>query len=176
MAYEPPTLQSTAVAVRHAIAAHELNKAFRLVAWFCDDVRRVHRGVVADSVVAEPESVGEHRWDAMLAGVAEYVCNRAGTAVPGWARQPQRFLDRSWFVIEDLIGPRSAAFREWMVEEAPGELASHGVYIDAASLESVLIERVQQPHTGSLDVLDVAGHEDHVVHDRGGRDEGVDDR
>jgi len=138
MVDQPPTMQSTALAVRRAIAEHELSHAFRLVAWFCDDMRYSKRVVVAEAVAAEPDSVGERRWDAMLAGVAEFVCNRAETPVPDWARQPERFLDQSWFLIEALIGRRSDAFREWMIEETPAELASHGVYIDAASLESVL--------------------------------------
>ncbi|MEV3934546.1 hypothetical protein AB0K52_00990 [Glycomyces sp. NPDC049804] len=75
----------------------------------------------------------------MLAGIAEFVCNRVEVAVPDRARRPERFLDQSWFLIEDLAGRRSAAFREFIVEAAPAELASRGVYIDAASLEGVQI-------------------------------------
>lgn len=73
MAYEPPTLQGTAVAIRRAFIEHDLHHAFRLVAWFCDDIRKADKAVVAEVVAAEPESTGDHRWDAMLAGVAEYV-------------------------------------------------------------------------------------------------------
>ena len=44
----------------------------------------------------EPPGTGDDRWDALLAGVAEWLAGRDGFAAPTWAHTPGRTLPAAW--------------------------------------------------------------------------------
>ncbi|MGH9133030.1 MAG: helix-turn-helix transcriptional regulator [Ilumatobacteraceae bacterium] len=96
-----------------------------LVAWVRDGV------VELDALAQEPASVGDRRWDALLAGVAEMLFSEARRAVPGWASSPARILDQPWFV------SRLRSLWPEILVTTPAALAARGVHISARSLESV---------------------------------------
>jgi transcriptional regulator with XRE-family HTH domain len=132
-----PSLEKTAEEIRHSLVEYGADDAFRQVIQFLDDIKSCSAGDVRRATQIEPESTGDKRWDALLAGVAEYASRRARLPVPGWASAPSRFLRRSWFVVEDIIGRPAAGLAVAAFMSSPRELASRGVYIDASSLESV---------------------------------------
>ena len=45
-----------------------------------------------------PETVGDPRFDALLAALAEHLCAQHGSESPAWVGQTSRFLDTWWFV------------------------------------------------------------------------------
>lgn len=83
-----------------------------------------------DALVAEdPATTGDRRWDAVVAGAAEWVASRIGSApAPSWVDQPGRFLDQ-WFQVEQ-------SGRAGAVAHAPAAFRRRGVLIDPSSLVS----------------------------------------
>lgn len=79
-------------------------------------------------VAAEPGPIGDERFDALLAAVAEHLCVHAGIAPPGWVHQPHRFLDGLWWVV-DLPSARSQA-----LVNAPASFRRRGVLLDRHDL------------------------------------------
>jgi transcriptional regulator with XRE-family HTH domain len=132
-----PSLDATAAAVRQSLSGGDTNDALRHVIQFLDDVRGADAAVVWRSMRVEPDTTGDRRWDALLAGVAEYTSRRSRIPVPGWAAAPGRFLKRFWFVIEDLLGRPAPGLAAMAFADSPPELANRGVFLDRSSLESV---------------------------------------
>jgi transcriptional regulator with XRE-family HTH domain len=131
------SLDATAVAVRRSLSSGDPNDALRLLIQFLDDAGHADAAAVHRSMRVEPETTGDRRWDALLAGIAEYASRRAGIPVPGWATAPGRFLGQFWFVIEDLLGRPAPGLAAMSFADSPPELANRGVFLDRASLESV---------------------------------------
>jgi transcriptional regulator with XRE-family HTH domain len=136
-AHAAASLDRTAVAVRASHAVSGTGEALRQVIQFLDDVAALDDDAVRQSIRAEPDTVGDPRWDALLAGIAEYVSRRAGIPVPGWASAPGRFLPRFWFVVEDILGRPAPGLAVAAFISAPPELAGRGVFLDRTSLVSV---------------------------------------
>ncbi|MFC3491194.1 helix-turn-helix domain-containing protein [Glycomyces rhizosphaerae] len=132
-----PSLDRTAAAVRHSLNTRDPDDAFRQVIMFVDAIRRSDPAVVRKAIRTEPEDIGDRRWDALLAGVAEYASGIAGLPVPGWASAPGRFLRKPWYVIEDIIGRPAPGLKALAALSSPPELSGRGVFIDGSSLESV---------------------------------------
>jgi transcriptional regulator with XRE-family HTH domain len=132
-----PSLEQTAADVQMSLHSEGAGEALRQVIQFLDEVKAVDSASVRDAVRVEPDSTGDRRWDALLAGVAEYVSRRAGLRVPGWTAAPGRFLDRFWFVIEDILGRPAPGLAAAAFVSSPAELAGRGVFLDRSSLVSV---------------------------------------
>jgi len=96
-----------------------------LVAWVRDGV------VDLDTLAHEPASVGDRRWDALVAGVTELLFAEAARLVPGWASSPARILDEPWFV--SSLRP----MWPYIFTTTPAPLAARGVHLSADSLASV---------------------------------------
>jgi transcriptional regulator with XRE-family HTH domain len=133
---ERATLEATAKAVRDALVEGP-SDALREVLQFLDDVDKLDADAVAEAVRHEPAGVGDRQWDALLASIAEYASRRAGIPVPGWASALGRFLNRCWFVVEDVLGRPAPALAVDAWRSAPPELANRGVFLDRQSLVSV---------------------------------------
>jgi hypothetical protein len=76
----------------------------------------------------EPPSVGDERWDALLAALAEHLAAKHDLAPPGWTEQ--RVLARPWFPAELRVQRADA------LVHAPAAFRKHGVYLAAADLEA----------------------------------------
>ncbi|NUS45023.1 MAG: helix-turn-helix transcriptional regulator [Mycobacteriaceae bacterium] len=131
------TLRMVAVDVRQSLDTAGASESLRQVIQFVDDTARLEAAEVSTRIREEPDSVGDSRWDALLAGIAEYVGRRAGVATPGWASAPGRFLHRFWFVIEDVLSRPAPGLAAHSFVSSPPELAARGVFLDRASLVSV---------------------------------------
>ncbi|GAA4909213.1 helix-turn-helix domain-containing protein [Stackebrandtia albiflava] len=131
----PPT---TLDGVAHDIAsADSADERLRHVIQFLDDLRDVPAVQRPAALSEEPVTTGDPRWDALLAGVAEYACRRHGMSMPGWPSAPGRFLRRFWFVIEDVLGREVPGLAAMAYTTPVQELAARGVFLDRHSLESV---------------------------------------
>ncbi len=81
-------------------------------------------------VCTVPRSTGDQRFDAMLAAVAEHLCVQSGVPTPKWTLDPQRFLDRAWWV-SSLPSARRRA-----LVHSPASFRRRGVMIDRHDLTS----------------------------------------
>ena len=132
-----PSLAQTARDVGVALVRQDADEALRHVVQFLNDLREVDPGRRHQAVREEPEPVGDRQWDALLGGIAEYVSQLFGFRVPGWAAAPSRFLQRFWFVIEDILGRPAPGLATLAFVATPPALANRGVFLDRASLVSV---------------------------------------
>lgn len=131
-----PSLAAVAGRVRLVVGNGDPDEALRHVLQFLDDLRTADQPTRQQAISAEPASIGDRRWDALLAGVAEQVSQWYGTPVPGWARAPGRFLDRFWFVIEDIIGRPAPGLAAMALADAPPAFSARGVFLDRRTLVS----------------------------------------
>jgi len=76
----------------------------------------------------EPPPVGDERWDALLAALAEHLAAQHDLAPPDWAES--RVPGRPWFPAELRIQRAEALV--W----APAAFRKHGVYLSARDLEA----------------------------------------
>lgn len=76
----------------------------------------------------DPSPVGDERWDALLAALAEHLAAKHDLAPPAWAET--RVLQRPWFPAELRVQRADA------LVHAPAAFRKHGVYMSAADLEA----------------------------------------
>jgi hypothetical protein len=77
-------------------------------------------------LLAEPDPLGDKRWDALLAALAEHLCAQHDLAPPGWA--DDRILRHAWFPAELAIQRADALV--W----APAAFRKHGVFLSVHDL------------------------------------------
>jgi transcriptional regulator with XRE-family HTH domain len=97
--------------------------ALRLLFGFADDFRGSPRPGRIALIADEPPPTGDARFDAALAGVAEFFAAEAGIDTPVWVNGPGRFLEPWWFVA------RRPAFDAYTLANTPALFARHGVFI-----------------------------------------------
>lgn len=97
--------------------------ALRLIFGFADDFRGSSRPGQLALIAEEPPPTGDTRFDAALAGVAEYFAAEGGLAVPTWTDGPGRFVEPWWFVTD------RPAFHAYVLANTPAVLARHGVFL-----------------------------------------------
>jgi hypothetical protein len=98
---------------------------------FLDQVGRRSDDELAAVIRARPALTGSRKADALLAGVAEHLAAVRGLPCPAWVREPERFLDRFWFV------SAVPGFRATALAQTPIALKRRGVFWPARSLERV---------------------------------------
>lgn len=127
------TMQSCAQSICESLGAprETLGTRLRIVAQAISDFRSLTQPHDQRFFLREPQSTGDTRWDALLAGVAAREARRAGMPIPLWTTDDSRFLDKPWFPTETL-SLRAIAF-----EASPADLAIRNVYLDPAEVESV---------------------------------------
>lgn len=118
MAYRPMTLVDLAARL---VANIDEKVRWKLVWEFLEDYRWEASGL-------QPESVGDDRWDALLAALAEHLAAKHDLAPPPWTAL--RVLRHPWFPAE-LASQRADAL-VW----APAALRKHGVYLSSKDLEA----------------------------------------
>jgi transcriptional regulator with XRE-family HTH domain len=79
-------------------------------------------------ITVRPPSTGDSRWDAFLAGLAEWLAVRAGWPAPAWVHDPDRYLHRGWWVTP------MASMRAWEYAGSPASFQTRGVYLHRESL------------------------------------------
>lgn len=127
------TMQSLATEIRglREAADDSLPTLLRLIAQGISDFRSLSQAHDQRFFLREPQSTGDARWDALLAGVAAREARIAGIAIPRWTTKPDRFLHKAWFPTQ------TPALRALAFVESPADFAIRNVYLDPAELESV---------------------------------------
>ncbi|HXL88631.1 MAG TPA: hypothetical protein VN969_06530 [Streptosporangiaceae bacterium] len=101
---------------------------WKLVWEFLEEYRWEAADVQALLVHDEPAPVGDERWDALLAALAEHLAAQHDLAPPQWAES--RVLQRPWLPAELQIQRAEALV--W----APAAFRKHGVYLYARDQEA----------------------------------------
>lgn len=97
--------------------------ALRLIFGFADDFRGSSRAGQAVLVSVEPPSTGDPRFDAALAGAAEFFAREAAILAPSWVDGPRRFVEPWWFVSS------KPSLDAYTLAHTPAVFARHGVFI-----------------------------------------------
>ena len=120
------SIEALALAIRESLERYESDGVrLRLVRQFLMDSEGPE---VAVRIATEPAATGSVQWDALLAGIAEYVAHHAGVRTPPWSVAPSRFLTTRWFLMP------YPALHGTALAETPAALANRGVFIRRASL------------------------------------------
>ena len=97
--------------------------ALRLLFGFADDFRGSSRPGRIALLADEPPPTGDARFDAALAGVAEFFASEAAIPAPPWIDGPGRFVQPWWFVAS------LPALHAYTLAHTPAVLARHGVFM-----------------------------------------------
>ncbi|MCP9485807.1 MAG: hypothetical protein MSC30_08085 [Gaiellaceae bacterium MAG52_C11] len=98
---------------------------------FLDQLERLPADELARLVEQEPPATGDSRADALVAAIAEHAAITRGFACPRWTLEPDRFLDRFWFVSD------TPGFRAIALAQTPVSLKRRGIFWPARSLRRV---------------------------------------
>jgi hypothetical protein len=110
----------------HLATAENDKIRWKLVWEFLEEYRWEPAETQTVLVEVEPSSVGDDRWDALLAALAEHLSAQHDLAPPAWAEP--RVLKRAWFPAELAIQRADAL--AW----APAAFRKHGVYLSIHDL------------------------------------------
>lgn len=102
-------------------------RALRIAFVLADDLHAVTPARLIELVDEAPPSVGDQRYDALLASVVDRAMSRVGVSAPSWVAEPWRATEE-WLVsgIDDL--------REAAIAESPPAYRRHGVLVVAEEL------------------------------------------
>ena len=118
--------QSVAGVAERANAGEEFLFAVREL---LDEVQLLPRAdLVRRALEQRPALTGDPRHDAYLGALAEHLAFEHGVERPAWACEPERFLDRMWFVTD------VAGFRATLLVESPAAFRRRGVFVSGRSL------------------------------------------
>lgn len=117
----------------HRLAAHVADEAdadrhWLLLLEFLEEYKHEPATRRPSLVEMEPGGTNDAHWDALLAGVTEWLAARGGFPAPSWVGKPERTLSEPWSPHE------LASLRRLADENAPPEIRRHGVMIDPYDL------------------------------------------
>jgi hypothetical protein len=120
------TLAAVAARTRSGVDFHHAVREF-----LDEFVLRTDARARLEAIAERPESTGDRRHDAYLAALAEHLATIYGIERPGWAVEPERFLDRFWFVSD------TPGFRAVSIAQAPAAFRRRNVFVPERSLHRV---------------------------------------
>lgn len=123
--YRPMTLADLA---RHLLRTADSKVRWKLVWEFMEEYRWEPDHVQPSLLQDEPETIGDERWDVLLAALAEHLSAKHDLAPPDWAEP--RVLARPWFPAELAIQRADALV--W----APAAFRKHGFFLSSRDLEA----------------------------------------
>lgn len=98
---------------------------------FLDQVNHIDPRGLEALIAPRPANTGDPRADALLAAIAEHLAATLALVCPAWVHEPDRFLERFWFV-SDVAGFRAVA-----LAQTPMALKRRGIFWPARSLQRV---------------------------------------
>lgn len=122
------TPSETAEGIRNALRAGQPDRALREALQLSDDLLACELPVRTALCAAEPETTGDSRYDALIAGIVEL--RLPGRSCPSWARSAARVLPERWWV------DATPGLEELNLAETPPVLLRHGVVLAAGELAS----------------------------------------
>ena len=131
-AHPPPDSafkQTLALVSERVRAGEDLRFAVRE---FLDEFELLSRDDLrARAIVDRPGLTGDARADAYLGALGEHLAVTRGLERPGWVTEPERFLDRFWFVSE------VPGFRALAIAQSPAAFRRRGIFIAEGALQRV---------------------------------------
>jgi hypothetical protein len=124
-------LADLAPLITEDLAGGDEQNALRLLFGFADDFRGSSRPGRVALIDSEPVPTGDPRFDAALAGAAEFFAAESGLGVPEWVDGQDRFVEPWWFVAS------RAAFHAYTLAHTPAAFARHGVFVAREVFERV---------------------------------------
>jgi hypothetical protein len=125
VSYRPMTLADLA---GRLLRTPDVKVRWKLVWEFLEEYRWEPGDIQPSLLRDEPAPIGDDRWDALLAALAEHLAAQHDLAPPDWTET--RVLSRPWFPAELEI--QRAEALTW----APAAFRKHGVYLSARDLEA----------------------------------------
>lgn len=117
------SLAELAPTIEQDLAHGHEQDALRLLFGFADDFRGSSRPGRIALIEDEPPGTGDRRFDAALAGVAEFFASEGAISAPTWVNGPGRFVEPWWFVAS------RPAFHAYTLAHTPAVFVRHGVFI-----------------------------------------------
>lgn len=125
MTFTPMTIQRLA---GYVAAEADADRRWSLLLEFLEEYDHEPTNDHPLLVDAEPAGTGDARWDALFAGIAEWLAARDRFPAPPWVGRPERTLSKPW-------SPHGlASLRRLAADNAPPEIRRHGVLIDPYDL------------------------------------------
>ena len=115
------SLRELAEQIRLDLSEGKERDATRLLFGFADDFRGSPRPGKISLISEEP--VPDVRFDAALAGLAEFFAAEAHIPVPEWVDGDGRFAEPWWFVTS------RPAFHAYVLAQTPSSFSRHGVFV-----------------------------------------------
>lgn len=123
--FTPMTMQRLAA---HVADEADADRRWLLLLEFLEEYEHEPPTDRRSLVEAEPARTGDARWDALLAGIAEWLAARDSFPTLPWVGTPERTLSEPWSPHKLTSLQRLAA------DNAPPEIRQHGVLIDPYDL------------------------------------------
>lgn len=123
--YQPMTVADLAM---HLVQTADEKTRWKTFWEFLEEYRWESPDAQVPLLQDEPVSVGDERWDALLAALAEHLAAKHDLAPPAWT--DLRVLGRPWFPAQLRVQRADA------LVHAPAAFRKHGVYLAAADLEA----------------------------------------
>ncbi len=117
------SLAELALTIEEDLNRDRERDALRLLFGFADDFRGSSRPGRVALLGDEPPPTGDARFDAALAGVAEFFADEGAIPAPQWVDGPGRFVEPWWFVAS------RPAFHAYTLANTPAVFARHGVFM-----------------------------------------------
>lgn len=117
------SLAELAVTIKEDHEDDRERDALRLLFGFAEDFRGSSRAGRVVLLRDTPPDTGDARFDALLAGVAEFFACEGAIPAPPWVDGPGRFVEPWWFVAS------RQAFHAYTLANTPALIARHGVFM-----------------------------------------------
>ncbi len=119
--------RETADSIGQALAANDEHRAFLTWLVLLDDLKAVTSVRLVVLIQDPPRTTGDSRYDALIAGLVEYVCMARGIVPPTW-------VDDSWRTTEGWCISGISDLAEIERRESPPPFSKRGVYLVEQSL------------------------------------------
>jgi transcriptional regulator with XRE-family HTH domain len=117
------SLAELAETIKRDLQQNRERDALRLLFGFADDFRGSSRAGAIELISRAPEPTGDARFDAALAGAAEFFAAERSIAAPAWVDEPGCFVEPLWFVSS------RPEFDAYTLANTPIQFVRHGVLI-----------------------------------------------
>mgnify|MGYP000379047473 CR=1 FL=1 len=125
------TTSNVSAEIRTQLASERPQDAIRPFLRLSDNLGQSHGIDRITVALSEPEPTGSIEWDAAVAGLVEYWCNRESLPVPHWVNYPDRFLGSP---SSPQLGKFDLAPN---VDKIPKEFRRRNILLELSTLESI---------------------------------------
>lgn len=126
--YEPLTLKRVAEAIRAELASPD-GDPWLWIRQFMDDFYAASQETRARLIAERPDLIGDSRFDAYLAALAEHFAFHYNLPTPPWVGEPERFLEQWWFPTQ------FKSLHALALVESPAAFRRRGIFVDKTEFQ-----------------------------------------